>query len=816
MIPWSIINYKISRKTCLLMTQYNVLLQNCSDLIIGLYEDSRVFEVNALAERVLHTSKNTILNKNLFSFCQEKNITFSLSEDYFKSTGQQSDKPFMVLIISHEISHQYSFKCLPYSARSGKKYFLIGQEISSTIQLTYLKNIIENLPQYIYWKDKNFVYLGCNKRVADYLYLKSPDDIIGKTDHDFGWSKKRINFLKKSDHDVLHDGKEILIEDQIPFDGTIRTMLTSKSPLYGHDGEITGILGVTMDITDRKKLEEAFRKAKEAAEAANLAKTEFIANMSHDIRTPLTGVIGMAEILEMALDNPEHKEEAHIIHDSGEELLTMLNDILDDVRAENVNEETLRMEAFDLYQCVDDLVKLETPTTKAKQLTLKVEINASVPRHIISDRKKIQRILLNLLGNAIKFTRTGGITLHVRCLDSQEENLRLQFRVSDTGIGIPKDMQAKVFDRFFRVTPSYKGIYRGHGLGLHIAQLYVNILGGDITLTSTDGVGSTFTFDISCKTEKEDSSECKNVHSPIKQATVLNHDFQSVLPTPSPVFHSIKIPHLLLVEDNPIALRVLESIVSSIGYQFISTKDGETALELAKKISTFDLIVTDIGLPGISGSRLCQLIRDWENQEKKHPVPIVGLTGHTRESARSECLACGMNDVFSKPVTSAMLIDMVAQFALVYTTKEPQYPVENSPVITSLGTDLPDQEDKLFQLDMFPLFDPKYALKQLNDFSLLLNLMNDFISEKMQQDIYLLKRAYDEKNWEQVEKISHKTKGGVAYLGAKKLQYACQYLERYYKAGHRLLLEKLYHQVIAVNDETLIELKKWLKTYGYN
>lgn len=792
---------------------------------------SLVLDLNSSAEKIFNLKKNDVIGQTVSILCPD--FSSSTKQSFFNHLISHIEEK---TILWHSLCSKISDNDVSYIIiGSIQKQKTTGSEHKPVKNLNqiftaalanldedaleqanniylYMENIIAEIPVSVYWMNKECIYLGCSNSMAKLLRLTSRHDIIGKTYADL-YDEKSAEHYKRADKTVMETGVSLSLEEPLyTTDGIKKIYLSNKVPLRDSKGEITGMLGISVDITDRKKMEDDLNHAKDAAEAANHAKTEFIANMSHDIRTPLTGVIGMAEILELELENPEQKEEAHIIHDSGEELLSMLNDILEGIRDENLNEENINSEVFDLYQCIEDLVKLETPTTTAKNLSLNVEIDKTVPHNIISDRKKIQRVLLNLLGNAIKFTKTGNITIQVKCLEVQNDNLHLQFGVSDTGIGIPKEMQTKVFDQFFRVSPSYKGIYRGYGLGLHIAQLYVNLLGGHITLTSEEGVGSTFNFDVPCKMPKDNLIEKDNLNLSIKKA-VFNHKSDST--EPSPASHSIKIPHLLLIEDSPIALKVLESIVSNVGYLFTSAPDGETGLKLAKTMA-FDLIVTDIGLPGISGAELCQLIRNWEIQENKSPVPILGLTGHARETAKPECIACGMNDVFTKPASSSMLKDMVKQFIQSDSTNAYQPTVHNNPVINGLGVDLPDTEDQLFQLDTFPIFDPKYALKQLNDFSLLLSLLKDFISEKMQQDIQMLKTAYDKKDWDQIEKIAHKIKGGVAYLGTRKLQSACQYLERYYKAGHRASLEKLYHQVIKVNSDTITELKEWLKTFDLN
>ncbi len=672
----------------------------------------------------------------------------------------------------------------------------------------YYQKIIGCMPNNVYWLDKNCITQGCNNNVLNFIGLKNLDDFIGLTYEKMGeiagWKAGHSELYKHDDMEVMATGiSKLNIEDPPIYDGKGNPTyyLSSRVPVFDDNHEhVIGIVGISVDITHHKKMEEELLLAKNAAEAANNAKTEFIANMSHDIRTPLTGVIGLSEILENTLQNSEQKEDAHLLHDSGEELLHMLNDILDDVRAEHMSESDLHKETFDLHQCIQDLARLELPTIKLKHLDLRIDMDPKVPQYIVNDRKKIHRILLNLLGNAIKFTQSGRITIAVKCLDIKASHVHLQFGVADTGIGIPKDLQEKVFDRFFRVTSSYKGLFTGHGLGLHIAQSYVSLLGGHITLTSEESVGSTFHFDLSCKIGPNNKKASAT-------PSFISDENANVMPQCSAA--PLNPPYLLLIEDNAIALKVLESTVLQTGCQFKSAVTGEEALELAKTES-FDMVITDIGLPGISGNELTRLIRNWEKEQHKPPIPIIGLTGHAQETAKPECTACGMNDVFCKPTNLTMVQEMIRTF-VAHPQPEQNIFKDSNHKSGTLGADLPDTENELFALDKFPLFDVNDALQQIGNQTLLVDVLNDFISDAMQKDVVQMEQAYAQQDWATVEKLAHKIKGGVTYLGTQKLKHACQYLERYYKAGHRDLLDNLYHQLIAVNQITLETVKEWLQ-----
>jgi len=672
-----------------------------------------------------------------------------------------------------------------------------------TKDVVYLNNMLENLPELVYWKDSNCLYQGCNKNAADLLNYNSPKEIIGKSDHDlaheFGWSKERIKRLQEIDSSIIKKGIRIVEEDIIPINGIKKIYLTSKTPLHNKNNEVIGILGISTDISERKKMEEELHIAKDAAEAANTAKSEFLANMSHDIRTPLAGVVGMSELLENDLQNSRQINFAHMLHDSSEELLGLLNHIIDDVRAGNFHEDDIQLEVFSLQQCVQHLVKLELPTTKLKSLDLQVDIDKELPSYIEGDQIKLHRILLNLMGNAIKFTESGSILIKIKCLNKDHKKAHIQFEVTDTGIGIPKDKQDKVFDRFFRVTPSYKGLYKGHGLGLHIAQSYVKLLGGDITLTSKEGVGTTFKFDLQFKVINRKPEEIKD-----KGVSAISSSDTKVMQKTN-----ASTPHILLVEDSPIALKVVENIVENEGWRFISAVDGEQALELSKS-NDFDLIITDIGLPGISGHEFTQYFREWETLNNKKPTPVIGLTGHAREAAQNECLECGMNDVFTKPASPALLQELVNRFvAPDHMSSLQTLSIDKSS--GNLGLDLPDSEDELFKLNSLSIFVPSQVLEQMGgDETAMLNILRLFVAETP-KNIALIQEAYNDGDLDKMEFLAHKMKSGATYCSVPKMKLACQYLERYRKAGHVAMLDKLYHQLIDVTKTTNETVEKWLQ-----
>ncbi len=254
-------------------------------------------------------------------------------------------------------------------------------------------------------------------------------------------------------------------------------------------------------------------------------------------------------------------------------------------------------------------------------------------------------------------------------------------------------------------------------------------------------------------------------------------------------------PLILLVEDNIIALKLVETIVVQSGCHHLSAINGEQALELAKTID-FRLIITDIGLPGISGTELTSQIREWEQSLNKKPTPIIGLTAHTLHASKSKCLQAGMDKVLTKPIYLDEMQDLVLQFIKKNTS--------------TLSEEL-KSELKTYALDQFPLFDHIEGMKNIGDERVLRDLLILLISKAIPEDLVSLEMAYKNQDWSKIEDLAHKIKSGALYCGTKKMEYACLYLERYPKNGSPDLLEKLYQQLIVAVSETKHFVEKWLE-----
>jgi two-component system, OmpR family, aerobic respiration control sensor histidine kinase ArcB len=384
------------------------------------------------------------------------------------------------------------------------------EKIIATI-VDYYDNVIACMPGNVYWLNKKGLAVGCNKNVLDMFGLASLKNFKGLSFEQMGkigqWTQEATVSFKRDTFQVLETGMPKLNVEEPPIStprGNDIYYLTSRVPLFDKKGDTIGVVGISVDITERKSMEEALKIAKEKAEVANLAKTEFIANMSHDIRTPMSGVISIAKMLEEEGDSENDREYGHIIRTSSEQLLLLLNDILAVISIEEAHKENLKFETFSLQERIQNLHDLMLPNIQSNHVKLVTKIDANLPEHVISDRIKLDRILLNLVSNALKFTPQGEVVINIKLLSKKSNKIKIEIAISDTGIGIDQSQLDKIFERFYRVNPSHENRYGGHGIGLFIVQNYVSLLGGTIAVESILWKGTTFTVTLPMEIGREE------------------------------------------------------------------------------------------------------------------------------------------------------------------------------------------------------------------------------------------------------------------------------------------------------------------------
>jgi PAS domain S-box-containing protein len=407
------------------------------------------------------------------------------------------------------------------------------------------------------------------------------------------------------------------------------------------NGEIVGASGTAYDITLRKQMEEELRQAKNDAEAATIAKSQFLATMSHEIRNPMNGVIGMIELLQHTPLTSEQHDYAESAKNAGIELVHLLNDILDlsKIEADKIELET---SDFDLRPVISDVIKLHSLHTREKGVKLTSSIDTGVPTALKGDAGRLRQLLTNLIGNAVKFTQKGSVALQIVTDTEDECSATLRFLVRDSGIGVSADKLERIFEPFTQADSSTTRRYGGTGLGLAICKRLVELMGGSIGAESAEGVGSTFWFTVVL--EKQVARDLQPAFTPLFERGAKGEESAAI--------------RILLTEDDPNAQKIVPRLLKSYGYQVDVAGDGKAALQ-ALETNDYALVLMDCMMPEMSGYEVTAVIRDPASAVRRHDIPVIALTGNAMKQDRDRCLASGMDDHLSKPLLLPDLLAML-------------------------------------------------------------------------------------------------------------------------------------------------------------
>ncbi|MHC4483485.1 MAG: ATP-binding protein, partial [Planctomycetota bacterium] len=513
-----------------------------------------------------------------------------------------------------------------------------------------LRTLIDNLPDFIYIKDAKSRFTACNAAISNFMGAATPHELIGKTDFDY-YPQKQASEYYADEQEIIRSGQPLINKDEpnAGQTGTLRWIMTSKLPLRDSEGKVAGIVGISRDITERKEAEKRLQEAKEAAEFASKAKSQFLTNMSHEIRTPLNAIIGISKTLSKYNTKnltPKQLEGLEIVLRSSQRLLLLINGILDLSKIES-GKTDVKPRPFSLDALIAGIRSMATTLNDKDEVDFVVQKSESVPKTIISDAQKLHEILTNIISNSVKFTNQGQIAL--RIYDEQE---RLYFEVSDTGIGIGEQDIEHIFDEFTQVDSSTTRKYPGTGLGLTISKKMVELLGGEIKAESKLGEGTKITFYVPLKTHQypADDDITKTEEYKAQEDEVALEPLDIGSGSTPPEF----LPRILIAEDDEFGRAAIKMMLEP-RYQLIFAKDGKEVVE--KYFSTSpDIVLMDIMMPSVDGYEAFNEITEKASQPI---VPIIALTAKAMKNDREELLSFGFTDYIPKPIDDEALIRII-------------------------------------------------------------------------------------------------------------------------------------------------------------
>jgi PAS domain S-box-containing protein len=548
----------------------------------------------------------------------------------------------MVGIICHEHigpSRQWKLEEMQFATSVANTVSLVLEaadrrkaEIETEHSKNFLSSVIENLPIMVFVKDTEHLrFVRWNKAAEDLTGL-TRESVLGKSDHDF-FPQDEASFFIQKDRDVIESRclQDIPEEPIATSRHGTRILHTRKIPILNAQGQPEYLLGISEDITERKQGEETLRKAKEAAEAASVAKSQFLANMSHEIRTPMNGVLGMAELL---LNTPLTDKQQHLaqsVHRSGAALLTLINSILDFSKVEAGKLELEHLE-FALRETIEEAVDLFADPAERKGVNLTCFLPEEIPDQAIGDPARLRQVLLNLVGNALKFTARGEVTVWLHLLAQDAQTLTLKCAVTDTGIGIHPQAQTGLFTAFSQADGSTTRRFGGTGLGLAIVKQLVQLMGGEVGIASTPGQGSTFWFTVQLgRATPRDSSQ----------------------PAHEQFLRGLRV---LIVDAHPTNLFVLNAHLTAWGAEVLSADSGTSALErLTQSAATstpINLVLLDLHMPDMDGLTLAHAIKA---DPALRPVDLLALSSGDRDAHRGAADPLSFVAWLQKPVRQSTL-----------------------------------------------------------------------------------------------------------------------------------------------------------------
>ncbi len=494
-----------------------------------------------------------------------------------------------------------------------------------------LKSLIDSISDLIFYKDRNGRYLGCNTAYAAAVG-RSVDEIRGLTCHDL-FVKEEADAMEERDRQSMTLLREQASECSIiNAEGRRIVYDTVVSPLWDELGQPQGLLGISRDVTERRRNEEDIRRAKEIAEEATRMKSDFLANMSHEIRTPMNAIIGLSHLVLKTDLTARQRDYIAKVQTSGQHLLGVINDILDFSKVE-AGKLDLEQADFELEKLLDNTGSLISEKCHAKGLELVFEVAPDVPPNLVGDSLRLGQILLNYANNAVKFTDKGEIVISVRASERTETGVLLNFRVQDTGIGLTEEQKGRLFQSFSQADTSTTRRFGGTGLGLAISKKLAGLMGGDVGVESEHGKGSTFWF-----------SARLGIGTTVRRELLPNPDLRG--------------RRALVVDDSDHARAVIVDMLQGMTFLTSEAASGGAAVHEVQRAARtghpYDVVFLDWRMPGIDGMETARRIR---KLGLASPPMFLMVTAYGREEVLKEAESAGIESVLVKPVSASILFD---------------------------------------------------------------------------------------------------------------------------------------------------------------
>jgi len=504
-------------------------------------------------------------------------------------------------------------------------------------QQFYTRSLIESNIDALMTTDPSGIITDVNKQM-EALTGSTRDELIGApfkdcfTDRDRAEAAIKLVLSEKSvtDYELTARAR----------DGTETVVSYNATTFYDRSRTLQGVFAAARDVTEQKRVELELNEARAVAESASQTKSDFLASMSHEIRTPMNAIMGIADLLAQTRLSATQDKYVQIFRRAGENLLNLINDILDLSKVE-ASQLELERTGFSLKEQTEIAIEMVTARAQEKGLTLSCDIAADVPDNVIGDPTRLRQVLMNLLGNAIKFTASGTVSLRVESDGDPLSPTSLRFSVRDTGIGIPDEKQARVFERFTQADSSTTRRFGGSGLGLTISKRLVELMGGRIWVDSKVAMGSTFSFALPLELETS---------SP--RADAVTEGASAELPL-APL-------RILLTEDSPDNCTITLAYLEGTPYTVDVAENGASAFEMFRA-AKYDLVLMDRQMPVMDGLEATRIIRAWEDLNGRNPTPIIALTASALKGDREMCMAAGCTAFLTKPIRQVVLLQAIRE-----------------------------------------------------------------------------------------------------------------------------------------------------------